>query len=251
MRASAAARRQLASHLSKRRMHHAREDRVVVRDVLGIGVRNRQRSRILLVRHVNRDQLLRPFHWDAPEEHRVQQREDGRIRAECRNASDRMATIAKAGLFSSERNQRSGCPEKASPSGHLHALLLNNPGRRTGGSCARRAGRSARRASPCRSSRRPMQIAQQLHHGFAVRRVQVSGGLVREQDGRLAQPARAPRPRAAADRPRAATDSASSDAPCRPSPARPAPVASAPPNACRDRSAAARRFRTPSGRRSD
>ena len=48
-----------------------------------------------------------------------------------------------------------------------------------------------------------MQLAQQVHHRFAVLRVEVAGGLVREQD-RAARPrSRAPRRPAAAGRPRA------------------------------------------------
>ena len=60
-----------------------------------------------------------------------------------------------------------------------------------------------------------MQLAKQLHHRFAVRRVEVTGRLVGEQDRRIARQARGRRRRAAADRRRAARDSASCGAPCR------------------------------------
>src|SRR5437667_8682488 len=62
-----------------------------------------------------------------------------------------------------------------------------------------------------------VQLAQKLHHGFAISRIEVSRGLVREQDRRL--PAeRARQRRAAAGRPIAAKDSASCGAPFPPCP---------------------------------
>ena len=89
-----------------------------------------------------------------------------------------------------------------------------------------------------------MQLAQQLHHRFAVLRVEVAGRLVGEQDRRVA--GHRPRHRdalllAARELRR---DGASRGAPCPPARAPPAPAACARPTACRGRSAAARRSRS-------
>ncbi len=92
-----------------------------------------------------------------------------------------------------------------------------------------------------------MQLPQQLHHRFAMVGVQVSGWLVCQQKWKDFPPAPARPPRAVVVRPPVARDSVSSDAPCPRVRALLARAFCARPSPSRDRSAAAPRFRTPSG----
>src|ERR1019366_6621655 len=95
-----------------------------------------------------------------------------------------------------------------------------------------------------------VQLAQQAHHGLPVGRIQVSRGVGGPAGLADRRSGREPLPRAAAGRPKVATGSASSGGSFPPAPGLPGRAVCAPCPACRGKSAAVPRSRTPSDRRS-
>ncbi len=90
-----------------------------------------------------------------------------------------------------------------------------------------------------------VQFAQQAHHGLAIGRIQVPGGLVGEQDQGIAAQRARHGDALLLTAGELRRDSASCGATCRRAPAPPARAACAPRPACRDKSAAVPRSRRP------